>query len=165
MSHRALCVGISRYDNIGSLTNPVADATAIHKLLHGAGFESTLIKNPANDKLHEAVDEFIASVDAGDTALVFFAAHGSQFEGDNFILPIDWAKGGKKGSDPHRHALAITRSVLTPLKTRKPALNVILLDACRSHHEDATTRGIAVRGLAKIDGEYTVMSCLPVVVV
>jgi uncharacterized caspase-like protein len=73
----ALCVGVSQY-NSSPLQNSANDATDVAEALRGAGFRTQLLLEPDNRQLHEAVEEFAASLRPGGTAVFFFAGHGCQ---------------------------------------------------------------------------------------
>ena len=89
----ALIVGNSKYQTLPTLDNPFWDAKAISSLLKSAGFDVTLALDLGRMNMQRAVREFsdkVAGKGADSVALVYFAGHGLQIDGQNFLLPIDF---------------------------------------------------------------------------
>jgi hypothetical protein len=88
----ALIIGNSAYETVTALPNPANDAKAMAELLTAAGFEVISAPNLAQSEMRQAVSNF-AGIVAGkgpDTvALLFYAGHGLQVDGENFLVPID----------------------------------------------------------------------------
>ena len=151
----ALIVGNSAYRNIGELTNPRNDAKAIAKLFGDAKFDVVDVKiDVTGIQLRQALREFAIKSQHADFAVVFFAGHGIEVGGNNYLIPID-AKLAHE-LDVEDEAVSLERV----LRTVEPAkrLRLVLLDACRDNPFVAKMRRIsatrsASRGLARIEIE------------
>jgi len=144
----ALVIGNSAYQSAGALANPANDATAIAEKLQGLGFRlHTAIDQPA-DVLKETIDTFARDLSSADVIFVFYAGHGIQIDGRNFIAPIDLSRG-----DGPNHLIAID-TILSAIEVHaKPdAAKIIVLDACRNNpFSDLGHGGETSRGLARIE--------------
>src|ERR1700712_1514959 len=88
----ALVIGQSAYKAVVALPNPANDAKAMAGLLGDAGFEVMTAPDLSQNELRERVGDFAAKVAAkgADTvALVFYAGHGMQIDGENYLVPVD----------------------------------------------------------------------------
>ena len=88
----ALVIGQSNYRAVVALPNPANDAKAMSQLLGDAGFEVTNASDLSQNEMREKVGDFAAKIAAKgpDTvALVFYAGHGLQIDGENFLVPVD----------------------------------------------------------------------------
>src|SRR5262245_56806519 len=91
-SRVALVIGNSDYQAAVSLLNPANDPKAVADALTGAGFEVTRLSNLTQAEMRRAVRDFsgrIAERGADTTALVFYAGHGVQVDGENFLVSVD----------------------------------------------------------------------------
>ena len=85
----ALIIGNAEYINGGSLKNPVNDAVLMYQTLQGLGFEVTLLTNAELKDMQKAVIDFTTKVKNYDVALFYYAGHGVQVNGVNFLVPVD----------------------------------------------------------------------------
>jgi len=141
----ALVIGNSAYES-GNLTNPVNDAGDIASALKRLGFEVMLKKNIRHRDMQEAVEDFGNSLKRGGIGLFYYAGHGIQINGINYLIPID-AKI-KKESDVKFEALDANR-ILDEMGNANNGLNIIILDACRDNPFARSFRS-SNRGLAII---------------
>jgi len=149
-SRVALVIGESAYRAVPSLPNPVNDAKAIGKLLADSGFEVTTASDLSQKEFNQTVGDFTAEIAARgpDTvALVFYAGHGLQIDGENYLVPVD--------VDPRREAdipLQAVRlnDILNTLNSVPTRMRILLLDACRNNPFPALNQ-TAGRGLALVD--------------
>jgi hypothetical protein len=144
----ALVIGNSAYQSVSPLPNPANDAKAMTALLNSAGFEVMVAPDLTQNDMRQAISEFAAKI-AGkgqdSVALVFYAGHGVQVDGENFLVPIDAHIG--RESDVPLQALRLNDLMNTlasvPSKTR-----IVLLDACRNNPfsdiNKTTGRGLAI---------------------
>ncbi len=146
----ALVIGNSAYRNVTALPNPANDAKAVSELLAGAGFEITPAENLTQTDMRRVVRDFAAKVaeKGSDTvALVFYAGHGVQVDGENFLVPVDANIARESDLPIEAVRLADLMNVLAavPAKAR-----IVILDACRNNpfSDIAKTTG---RGLAIVD--------------
>lgn len=149
----ALIIGNSAYKAVPRLANPENDATAIGLLFEKAGFESVEVKqNLTTMDMRKAVRDFSEITRDADIAVVFFAGHGIEISGSNYLIPVDAAL--KRDIDVEDEAIALER-VLALLEPAKK-LRLVILDACRDNPFATTmartlaSRAIG-RGLAKIE--------------
>src|SRR5262245_18268795 len=144
----ALIIGNSAYETVTALPNPANDARAMADLLNSAGFEVISAPNLTQSEMRQAISNF-AGIVAGkgpDTvAFVFYAGHGLQVDGENFLVPVD-ARIQREADVPlqaMRLADVMNTLAAVPSKTR-----IVILDACRnnpfSEINKTTGRGLAI---------------------
>src|SRR4051794_8219517 len=88
----ALVIGQSAYRSVPALPNPANDARAVTQMLTDSGFEVSSAGDLSQTQLRKKVSEFagkIAARGADTVALVFYAGHGLQIDGENFLVPVD----------------------------------------------------------------------------
>jgi hypothetical protein len=146
----ALVIGNSAYSS-GPLKNPVNDATDMAKVLKQAGFSVTLKKNASLRDMMEAIEEFGNTLKRGGIGLFYYAGHGVQVGGINYLLPIG-ARISKEG-DVRYEAVDAGR-VLAEMENANNGLNIVLLDACRDNPFTRSFRS-ATRGLAIVTNAPT----------
>ena len=148
----ALVIGQSGYQHVPKLPNPLNDASAIADKFKAAGFEVDTRRDLTNIELRRAMREFTAATRNADIAVVYFAGHGFEVSGTNYLIPVD-AKL-QSDLDVEDESLSLDRVV----KALEPAkrLRLIILDACRDNpFLKSMTRTIASRqvtsGFAKVE--------------
>jgi uncharacterized caspase-like protein/cyclophilin family peptidyl-prolyl cis-trans isomerase len=129
----ALVIGNSSYENITPLDNPRNDARLIATTLAGLGF--TLVGGGAQldlnkVRLESAIQDFSKSLTGSDVAMFYYAGHGVQVRGTNYLVPI--------GANPTREAdvdfqMIDVGSVLRQMEGSGTKLNLVVLDACRNN--------------------------------
>ena len=144
----ALVLGNSKYQAVPALPNPVRDAESVTDLLSTAGFEVSLALDFGRSDMHRAVRDFatkVAEKGKDTVVLVYFAGHGLQIDGENYLLPVD-AKIERE-SDVALEALRLT-DVMNMLDTIPSKARIVILDACRNNPfediKDKTGRGLAI---------------------
>ena len=85
----ALVLGNSAYQNVAKLPNPSKDANAIGKMLKDAGFEVILQQDVGNLEFKRAIRRFGDAMADADIAVVFYAGHGIEVKGTNYLIPVD----------------------------------------------------------------------------
>jgi hypothetical protein len=146
----ALVIGESAYRAVTPLPNPANDAKAISKLLGDAGFEVTTAADLSQKEMNTEVGDFAAKIAAKgpDTvALVFYAGHGLQIDGENYLVPVD--VDAKREADVPLQAVRLN-DVLNTLNSVPSKMRILLLDACRNNPFPALS-GTAGHGLAMVD--------------
>lgn len=141
----ALVIGNSAYEN-GSLNNPVNDATDVAEAIKRLGFEVILKKNIGHRDMEEAVEDFGIRLRSGGVGLFYYAGHGIQINGVNYLIPIG-ARIGKE-SDVKFEAVDASR-ILDEMGYANNGLNIVILDACRDNPFARSFRS-SNRGLAVI---------------
>ena len=147
-SRLALVIGNSSYRAVTPLPNPVSDAKAMADELKTAGFDVTAALDVGQSDMRKAIKDFTAKVAAkgADTvALVFYAGHGVQVEGENFLIPVDARIQSEADISKEAVRLADLMSALAAVPRR---MNIVILDSCRNN-PFATTK--QTRGLAIVD--------------
>jgi Caspase domain len=127
----ALVIGNAAYQAVDELPTPVNDARAIAELLKGAGFSAVeLRQNIGNAELRRVIGDFADAVRGADIAVVYYSGHGIEFNGENYLIPVD-AKLERdvEGLDLENQAVSLRRVVasLEPAKR----LGLVMLDAPR----------------------------------
>ncbi len=121
----ALVVGQSNYTALPPLANPANDARLISGLLGDLGFEVTTVLDADRQKLSRALRRFAEDAEGSDVALLYFAGHGIEAGGENFLVPIDAVPDDPQG-------LAALSPLLSELQAAVP-VTILLLDACRTN--------------------------------
>ena len=88
----ALVIGNSAYENVTALPNPANDARAISKFLNSAGFEVIQATDLDHDEMIQVLQDFsgkVAERGPNTVAFVYYAGHGLQIAGDNYLVPVD----------------------------------------------------------------------------
>ena len=149
----ALVIGNSAYQNVPKLLNPVNDARAVAALLKNAGFdvvESRSDLGIANIK--RAMRDFANVALDADIGVIYYAGHGIEVEGTNYLIPVDAALERDIDVDDETVSLDRVLKSLEPVKR----LRLIILDACRdnpftrSMKRTIASRSVG-RGLAKVE--------------
>jgi len=146
----ALVIGNSNYQTVKALPNPANDAKAVAQLLNTAGFEVVMAFDLDRDTLKQVVSEFSARiVESGpnSAALVYYAGHGLQVDGENFLVPVD-AKIEKE-TDVVEQAVRLA-DVMQALETAPSRVRIVILDACRNNPFSALGEA-GGKGLAIVD--------------
>lgn len=142
----ALVIGNGAYKD-SPLKNPTNDARDMAAELTKLGFEVILKQNASLRQMEDALDQFWASIRQGGTGLFFFAGHGLQVKGVNYLVPVDARILVEQ--DVKSTCLDAGR-VLGRMENAGNGLNIILLDACRNNPFARSWRS-AEAGLAKMD--------------
>ncbi len=125
----ALVIGNSNYAHANRLPNTLNDAADISAKLAKLGFQITTGNDLNLDGLRNKVREFIKQLEGADIAMLFYAGHGLQVNGTNYMVPVDAALASE--DDVSFEALPM-EAVLTPME-RASKVNLIFLDACRDN--------------------------------
>jgi hypothetical protein len=141
----ALVIGCSEYNYAGILANPLNDANSIEKKLQGLGFDVMKILNPNQKDLKRIIDDFGDKLKGCDIGLFYFAGHGVQLKGMNYLIPVD---ANLKTERMVEYDCVEAGRVLGYMEDSKSQVNIVILDACRDNpFERSWGRGISQRGL------------------
>ncbi|MBP7335884.1 SUMF1/EgtB/PvdO family nonheme iron enzyme [Niveispirillum sp.] len=158
----ALVVGNSDYSVSPDLVNPRNDAQDMAKTLSDLGFTLVgggALRDAGRAEMLRAIRELGGMVRKGDTVVFYFAGHGVQFDGQNYMLPAD-DQDIREREDLPENAPSLA-TLQRSLEGRGAGLTLLLLDACRDNPLPARSRA-ASRGLAPVDqgrlGEGTVVA-------
>jgi uncharacterized caspase-like protein len=148
----ALVIGQSAYRSVPKLPNPANDAKAMSQLLSDSGFEVSTAADLSQTEMRAQVGDFAAKVAAKgpDTvALVFYAGHGLQIDGENFLVPVD--VDPKREADIPLQAVRLN-DVLNTLASVPSKMRILMLDACRNNPFPGISN-TAGGGLAIVDAK------------
>lgn len=139
----ALLVGNAAYPG-APLSNPVNDASDLAAALKARGFDTAVALNASRSEMTARIRSFVDKLEPGAVALFYYAGHGMQVRGKNYIIPVD-AKLQSE-ADVIDQGIEID-SVLQRLDVKSAAINLVILDACRNNPFTRSYGG----GLASID--------------
>jgi uncharacterized caspase-like protein len=149
----ALVIGNAAYQNAPTLPNPVNDGAVIAQTLKDAGFDVVDSRHDlAAVEMRRALRDFSDRARDADIAVIYYAGHGLEVDGNNYLIPVD-AKL-ERDADVYDEGLSLDR-VLVAIEPAKQ-LRLVILDACRDNPFTKTmkrtlaTRSID-RGLAKVE--------------
>lgn len=144
----ALVIGNSAYRTVSPLPNAQNDAKGMSELLGAAGFEVMNTPDLSQDELRKAIGDFagkLAEKGPDTVALVFYAGHGIQVDGENFLVPVD--VDPKREADIPLQAVRLN-DLLNTLNSVPNKMRIVMLDACRNNPfpaiKDTTGRGLAM---------------------
>jgi uncharacterized caspase-like protein len=142
----ALVIGNSGY-KAAPLRNPVNDARAMARVLAETGFAVTLIEDATQAGMRRAIRTFGDELARGGVGLFFYAGHGMQVRGKNFLIPVN---ADIQREDEVEDQAVDANLVLSKMDTARNTLNVMILDACRNNPFQRSFRSGA-QGLAQMD--------------
>lgn len=162
----ALIIGNSAYPKaIGSLKNPVNDAQDIAAELVKCNFEVDLLINATHRQIEIAAVNLYKKLSEGPknqtVGLFFYAGHGLQFEGTNYLVPVD---ASITSPTDVIYACYPADKILGKMEFANTRMNIVILDACRNNPFPATTRSGAPQGLAQVraaKGSYVAFATAP----
>lgn len=125
----ALVIGNGEYEHLPALANPPGDARAIDDLLDGLGFETTISTDRDARRLERDLEFFLEDAEGADVAIVFYAGHGIEAGGENFLVPVD---ADLAALDAAGEKLVPVSAFLERLRSTVPVA-IVLLDACRDN--------------------------------
>jgi hypothetical protein len=125
----ALVIGNSNYKNTPSLANPDNDAADVAQALSAIGFQVTLKLDAEKRQMDQAVAQFARDASAADAVLFYYAGHGMQFEGRNYVMPVD---AELQDEISLRYEMTAIDDVKAALE-RSSGVKIMVLDACRNN--------------------------------
>ncbi len=140
----ALVIGNAAY-KASPLANPVNDAQDMAKSLRALGFDVVERTNITSKQIGRTLRAFRTKIKPGDVALVFYAGHGLQINGENYLPAVDADIVGEE--DVPNQSLS-TRQIKDVLAESKTSMNLVFLDACRDNPYARSFRS-ATRGLSR----------------
>lgn len=145
----ALVMGNADYGAIGALRNPVNDGKLMAEALEGIGFETSLLLDASQIGMKRAIATFGRTLRAAGPdaiGLFYFAGHGVQANGRNYVMPVEAAP--QDSADLDLVAVEVDW-VMRQMESAGNASNIIILDACRNNPFATASRSVG-RGLAAI---------------
>lgn len=145
----ALVIGIAQYQSITPLRNTVNDANALSKTLEGVGFEVTKLVDANVADINTALNRFSFEAEAAELALIYFAGHGVEVQGENFLIPAD--ADIKSNADVQAQAVSLKQFLGAVDSARK--MRIVILDSCRNNPFDDLIDLTANAGTAGASGD------------
>lgn len=146
----ALVIGNSAYRAVSPLPNAVNDAAKMTDMLGNAGFEVLSTPDLSQYDLRKTISEFagkVAEKGPDTVALVFYAGHGIQVDGENYLVPVD--VDPKREADIPVQAVRLN-DILNALTSVPNKMRILMLDACRNNPFPAISQTTG-KGLALVD--------------
>jgi uncharacterized caspase-like protein len=145
----ALVIGQSAYRAVPALPNAANDAKRMAELLGNAGFDVTTAPDQSQNDMRQTISDFagkVATSGPNTVALVFYAGHGLQIDGENYLVPVD--VDPKREADIPLEAIRLN-DLLNTLAALPTRTRIIMLDACRNNPFPALSE--SGHGLAIVD--------------
>lgn len=155
----ALVVGNSSYQTVPQLPNPSRDANSVAKMFRDAGFEKVdIVLDAGNLDFKRSIRKFQDEADHADIAVIYYAGHGIEISGTNYLIPTDARLASDR--DAEDEAIPLERLVSSADGAKK--LRVVILDACRDNpftvkmrRERRTASRAVSTGLGKVEPTST----------
>src|SRR5450631_3749429 len=163
----ALVVGNNDYRNVPKLQKAVNDARTMGATLKQLGFSVMVAENQTRQAFSQTLLAFDNAVEPGYTAFFFYAGHGFELSGQNFLLPTDVPAAGEGQEELVRDASILADRIVERLQNKKARTSILVFDACRNNpFERSGTRAVAGGGgLAPMtqlpEGVFSVFSAGP----
>src|ERR1700720_1951681 len=143
----ALVIGNNDYKNVPKLQKAVNDARTMGDTLRQLGFSVMVAENQTRQAFSETLLAFDKAVGPGDTAFFFYAGHGFEIAGQNYLLPTD-VPGATEGQEELvRDASVLADRIVERLQNKKVRTSILVFDACRNNpFERLGTRAVAGGG-------------------
>ena len=149
----ALAVGNANYRNVSHLANPANDATMLAATFKQAHFDVVTLRTDLTaNEMRRALRDFGDKARDADVAVIYYAGHGIEVDGTNYLIPIDAAL--ERDTDVYDEALPLERLLVTVEPAKQ--LRLVILDACRDNPFAKTMKRTVAqraigRGLAKVE--------------
>jgi hypothetical protein len=146
--HRvALVIGNSAYQAGAALANPVNDARAMAAKLRALGFDVISVENGNQQAMRRAIGQFSGRLGANAVSLFYYAGHGVQVNGHNYLVPVDAEISSEQTV---RLETIDVDAVIDQMAMAKSRINLVILDACRNNPYERRFRSVS-GGLASIE--------------
>src|SRR4051794_14785239 len=163
----ALVVGNNDYRNVPKLLKAVNDARTMGDTLKQLGFSVMLAENQSRQQFSETLLAFDRTIEPGDTAFFFYAGHGFEIAGQNYLLPTDVPAATEGQEELVRDASILADRIVERLQNKKARTSILVFDACRNNpFERKGTRAVSGGGgLAPMvqlpEGVFSIFSAGP----
>jgi tetratricopeptide (TPR) repeat protein len=148
----ALVIGNSSYWHVDLLPNPQRDAKAVAEAFQKLGFKTILALNVTLDQFRDTLDKFKKAADQANWAVIYYAGHGLEVGGENYLVPVD----ARLRTDMDVSYEAVSLAHLRGVTEGAKKLHVVILDACRDNpfvsrmQKTMASRSIG-RGFARVE--------------
>src|ERR1700760_971172 len=163
----ALVIGNNDYRNVPKLQKAVNDARTMGDTLKQLGFNVMVAENLNRQQFSQTLLAFDNAINAGDTAFFFYAGHGFEIAGQNYLLPTDVPAATDGQEELVRDASVLADRIIERLQNKQARTSILVFDACRNNPFERTgTRAVAGGGgLAPMtqlpEGVFSVFSAGP----
>ena len=163
----ALVIGNNDYKNVPKLQKAVNDARSMGDTLKQLGFTVMVAENQTRQAFSQSLLAFDKAVDKGDTAFFFYAGHGFEIAGQNFLLPTDVPAATEGQEELVRDGSILADRIIERLQNKGARTAILVFDACRNNpFERSGTRAVAGGGgLAPMtqlpEGVFSIFSAGP----
>lgn len=147
LPRKALVIGNGAYRE-GGLNNPVNDANAVSKALRDLGFDVSYRTNLNLRSMDEEIEQFSQELTEGGVGVFYYAGHGVQVKGDNYLIPLEAQL--KREKDVKYDAYPLGK-VINAMEAAKTRINILIIDACRDNPFYRRWRS-PIRGLTTVRG-------------
>lgn len=155
---RALVIGNGSYA-VDPLPGALNDAQSLAGVLRSLSFEVTHIRDAARINLEAAIEAYAATIQPGDISFFFFAGHGFQVRGDNYLVALDTQLSLEKLQAGLAPPATSVNTLIEGIARRNPLASIVVIDACRE-----ALKGVPEKGLAPIElgrNTYIAMAAAP----
>ena len=154
---KAVVIGMSDYGSGQRLENTLNDASDMAEVLTQLGFEVMLLTNNDLRNLNTNLSNWFSTIERNDMAVFYFAGHGIEVGGENFLIPID-AEINSQSDVSYRAINA--QWVLDNMEERRVEMKLLILDACRDNpfNKRSWSRGSESKGLAQMSASGTLIA-------
>ena len=143
----ALVIGNNDYKNVPKLQKAVNDARTMGDALKQLGFDVMVAENQTRQQFSQSLLAFDNAVGPDDTAFFFYAGHGFEIAGQNYLLPTDVPAAAEGQEELVRDASVLADRIVERLQNRKVRTSILVFDACRNNpFERSGTRAVAGGG-------------------
>jgi hypothetical protein len=125
----ALVIGMGAYEHVIQLKNTINDARNVGAALEKVGFKVTYAIDSTQNELLDTMQTFSFEAETADIALIYYAGHGVEASGENYLIPVD--ANVKSNKDVQRVGVSLAQMLKVVESARK--MRVVILDACRNN--------------------------------
>lgn len=159
----ALVVGNDRYADVEPLKKAANDAKAMGATLRGLGIDVVEALNVGRRDFNRCILKFTSRLEKGDEALVFYAGHGIEISGQNYLLPVDVPEPKSGKEQLIRGEAILADSIIKRMRDQVVRVSILIIDACRNNpFPRSGTRSLGgTRGLAQMaapEGSFVMFS-------
>ena len=129
----ALVIGNNDYKNVPKLQKAVNDARTMGDTLKQLGFSVMVAENQTRQAFSQSLLAFDKAVEKGDTAFFFYAGHGFEIAGQNFLLPTDVPAATEGQEELVRDASILADRIIERLQNKGARTAILVFDACRNN--------------------------------
>ncbi len=144
----ALVLGNNGYAH-QELVNPIKDAKGMARVLTDLGFQVDLVLDANWKQMGEAINRFMIRLQSGSVGLFFYAGHGIQIDGENYLIPVDFVPTDEVDA---KFTTYPASRVVERMEGKNTRVNIIILDACRNNpfrSFRSSSRGLAIMSSGK----------------